>query len=156
MKNIKIIKKFLDSKFVCWLKRIVAAVKSFIKAKCSPGGKFLHEGKMGAVIALEIVSVIYFSFELRELFKFVPLVCRLAASVLVIPLLFYLINLLFKLLFKKTYPAQIALIIDYSLIVSFTPRGNTGFVLGVILFLLSLDFLGRCIYSGFLHLLLVL
>lgn len=149
MKNIKIIKKILDSKFICWLKKSVAVVKSFIKAKCSPGVSFLHEGKMGAVIALGLVSVIYFSFELRELFKFVPLVWRLFASALIIPLLLYLINLIFKLIFKKTYPAQITFIIDYILIVSFIPRGGTGFVLGVILFLLSLDFLGRCLYSFF-------
>ena len=149
MKNIRIIKKIIDSKFICWLKKTVAAVLSFIKAKCAPGISFLHEGKMGAVIALGLVSVIYFSFELRELFKFVPLICRLFASALVIPLLLYLINLLFKLIFKKTYPAQITLIVDYILLVSFTPRGGTGFVLGVILFLLSLDFFGRCLYSFF-------
>lgn len=138
MKNIKIVKKIIDSKFICWL-----------KSKPSPGINFLHEGKLGAVIALGIVSVIYFSFELRELFKFLPLVLRLAASALFIPLAFYLINLIFKLIFKKTYPAQIAFIIDYILIVSFTPRGGTSFVLGVILFLLSLDFFGRCLYSFF-------
>ena len=149
MKNIKILKKIIESKFVCWLKKTAAAVLTFIKAKCSPGIKFLHEGKMGAVIALGIVSVIYFSFELRELFKFIPLIWRLAVSALIIPLLIFLINLFFKLLFKKTYTAQVVFIIDYSIIVSYTPRGGNGFILGVILFLLSLDFLGRCIYSFF-------
>lgn len=132
------IKKILDSKVVCR-----------IKTKCAPGIKFLHEGKMGSVVSLGLVSVIYFSFELRELFKFIPLIWRLTASALIIPLLIFLINLIFKLLLKKTYPAQITFIIDYILIVSFTPQGGTGFVLGVILFLLSLDFFGRCIYSFF-------
>ena len=149
MKNIKILKKIVDSKFICWLKKTLVSVKTFIKTKTAPGIKFLHEGKMGAVIALSLVSIIYFSFELRELFKFIPLVWRLSASALIIPLLLFLINLIFKLLFKKTYPAQVTLIIDYSLIVSYTPRGGNGFILGVILFLLSLDFLGRCLYSFF-------
>ena len=149
MRNIKILKKFIDSKFVYWLRKTVVTVKTVISTKCRPGIRFLHEGKTGAVIALGIVSVIYFSFELRELFKFIPLIWRLSASALIIPFLLFLINLIFKLLFKKTYPAQITLIIDYILIVNFTPRGGTGFVLGVILFLLSLDFLGRCIYSWF-------
>ena len=145
MKNIKILKKIANSKIWCFVKKLAA----FIKSKCSPGIKFLHSGKSGAVIALSLVSVIYFSFELRELFKFIPLIWRLAASALIIPLLIFLINLIFKLFFKKTYTAQVVFIIDYSIIVSYTPRGGNGFVLGVILFLLSLDFLGRCLYSFF-------
>lgn len=145
MKNIKFLKKIGNSKIWCFVKKLAA----FIKSKCSPGIKFLHSGKSGAVIALSLVSVIYFSFELRELFKFIPLIWRLAASALIIPLLIFLINLIFKLFFKKTYTAQVVFIIDYSIIVSYIPRGGNGFVLGVILFLLSLDFLGRCLYSFF-------
>lgn len=145
MKNVMGFKKITESKFISWLKNLV----NFCKEKISPEIKFLHEGKKGAVIALALVSVIYFSFELRELFKFIPLIWRLLASAFSIPLILFLINLIFKLLFKKTYPVQMCLIINYMLIVSFTPRGGNGFVLGVIVFLLSLDFLGRCIYSWF-------
>ncbi len=145
MKNIKFLKKIANSKIWCFVKKLAA----FIKSKCSPGIKFLHSGKSGAVIALGIVCAIYLTFGLRENFKFISYIWLFLAALLLVPLLICLINLIFKVVFKKTYPAQIIFIINYSLIVSCTPRGGTGFVLGVIIFLLSLDFFGRCLYSFF-------
>lgn len=145
MKNEKFIQKILGSRIICWIKRCA----DYFKTKCASIISFLHDGKVGAVIALSIVTIIYFSFELRELFAFIPLIWRLLASTLIIPLFLCIINFLFKLIFKKTYLAQTVLIIDYVLIVRFTPRGGTSFVLGAIIFLLSLDFFGRCLYSRF-------
>ncbi len=145
MKNIKFLKKFRDSKFV----HIVKNVLKYIKEKSSPGIKFLHEGKKGALIALGLVTIVYFSFQLRELFKFLPFILRFSASFLITPILLYLIFLIFKLIFKKTYYVQIVLLINYYIIVNNTPRGGSGFILGVIVFLLSLDLFGRCVYSFF-------
>ncbi len=145
MKNIKFLKKFRESKFV----HIVKNVLKYIKEKTSPGIKFLHEGKRGALIALGLVTIVYFSFQLREFFKFIPFIWRFSASLLITPILLYLICLIFKLIFKKTYYVQIVLLINYYIIVNNTPRGGSGFVLGVIVFLLSLDLFGRSIYSFF-------
>lgn len=145
MKNVKFIQKFSGSRIVCWIKKCA----DYLKTKYASIISFLHDGKFGSVIALSIVIIIYFSFELRELFAFIPFIWRILASTLIIPLFLCIINFLYKLIFKKSYLTQTELIIDYVLIVRFTPRGGTSFVLGVIIFLLSLDFFGRCIYSRF-------
>ena len=130
----EVIKKIRNSKAVSFAKGII---------------NFLHEGWIGAVITLGIITTIYFSFEIREYFKFWPLIARLPASAVVVTLALLLIHLLYKLIFKRTYLAQTVLLLNYIIIVSYTPRGGTGFVFGVIAFLLAMDFFGRSIYSWF-------
>ena len=129
--------------------KFIKKIASFIKSKCSPVIHFLHEGWLGAVITLGIITTIYFNFEIRENFKFWPLIARLPASAGIVTIALLLIHLIFKLIFKRSYLAQTVLVLDYILIVNFTPRGGTGFVLGVITFLLAADFFGRSIYSWF-------
>lgn len=142
----KTVAKFFTKTVANFYKNYVAA---FIKSKCIPVIQFLHEGWLGAVITLGVITTIYFSFEIRQYYEFWPLIVRLPVSAVVVTIALLLIHLLYKLIFKRSYLAQTVLILNYCIIVSFTPRGGTGFVIGVILFLLGTDFFGRSIYSWF-------
>ena len=145
----ELIKKFKQLKVWMLIKRAAVTAASFVKAKCTPVIHFLHEGWLGAVITLGICTAIFLSFGIREYYKFLPFTVRFVPAVIICAAAFLLIHLLFKLLFKRSYLVQTILIINYAFVVNYTPRGSTGFVLGVIAFLLSADFFGRSLYSWF-------
>ena len=136
-----LLKKVRKLKIWSWFKKIAA--------KCLPVIQFLHDGWLGAVITLGIITTIFLSFGVREYYKYLPLIVRIFPAAIITAVSLLLIHLLYKLIFKRSYLAQTVLIINYVFFVSYTPCGRTGFVLGVIVFLLGVDFFGRSLYSWF-------